>query len=166
MALGESDQHQIARLALDEGADRGEALAHDEVALPVPGHGAVGGLGGALERPLTYSRRHRTGNERNHPPGCDGLAARRASVSGRRGDGSRRQPSGGWPGVGARLPTPAPRRPRPVSGGAPSPARLGVSRVLLAASRVRVPARSRARSPLSHRLNVGAEGLEPPACWL
>ena len=35
VALGEADQHQVARLALDEGADRGEALAHDEVALPV-----------------------------------------------------------------------------------------------------------------------------------
>ena len=48
MSFGKSDEHQVAGLALDEGADRGEALAHDEVALPVPGHGAVGGFGRAL----------------------------------------------------------------------------------------------------------------------
>jgi len=48
VALGEADQHQIARLSFDEGADRREALAHDEITFPVPGHGAVVGLGRAL----------------------------------------------------------------------------------------------------------------------
>jgi hypothetical protein len=41
-------QHREPGGALDQGADRGAAQSEDEVALPVPRHGAVVGLGGTL----------------------------------------------------------------------------------------------------------------------
>jgi len=41
-------QHREPGGALDQGADRGTVQSHDEVAFPVPRHGAVGGLGGTL----------------------------------------------------------------------------------------------------------------------
>src|SRR6266542_4588730 len=41
-------QHREPGGALDQGADRGTVQSEDEVALPVPRHGAVVGLGGTL----------------------------------------------------------------------------------------------------------------------
>ncbi len=46
MAVGEWEQHHIPGPAFDEGADRGLAFAHDQVAFPMPGHGPVLDRGG------------------------------------------------------------------------------------------------------------------------
>jgi hypothetical protein len=46
--IGQADEHQVARGTLDQGGDRGHALAEQQVAFPVTGHRPVGRLG----RPL------------------------------------------------------------------------------------------------------------------
>ena len=49
VAVGQRDEHRVAAGALDERGDRGGvALADQQIALPVAGHGAVVGLGRAL----------------------------------------------------------------------------------------------------------------------
>ena len=47
-ALGKTDQHQEAGLAFDEGGDLAVATPHQQVTLPVAGHGTVVDLGGPL----------------------------------------------------------------------------------------------------------------------
>jgi hypothetical protein len=42
------EQHHIAAVTLDEGADGGLAFPHDEVAFPVAGHGTILDLGWTL----------------------------------------------------------------------------------------------------------------------
>ncbi|RDI13052.1 hypothetical protein DEU38_1352 [Rhodococcus sp. AG1013] len=47
--MGQVDEHHVAGGAFDEGADRGlVVLPDDQIPLPMPGHGPVVDLGGAL----------------------------------------------------------------------------------------------------------------------